>query len=180
MGCTLALDTLKYTSVDSDIRATIDYLVFKAQGVQGLPKDLYWIYKFIDPNRLRRLKPNQFVIMTRSGCLGIGVFPDLSWHKREREHILKVLGIEVKYGEEIKYSQDRGSFSTLGDHQHSEIIELYIQGLSMNKIGDQLGISSATPHRHIKRHNREVQESGECSSCRNIGSEYLDNLAKRK
>ena len=101
-------------------------------------------------------------------------------HKREREHILKVLGIEVKYGEEIKYSQDRGSFSTLGDHQHSEIIELYMNGLSMNKIGDQLGISSATPWRHIKRHNLEIQESGVCSSCRKVGSTDLDKLAVKK
>lgn len=181
MGVALGLDTLKYTSIDSDIRAVTDYLIFKAQGIQGLPSDLYWVYKYIDPGQLRILKPNQFVCLHRGGALGLGVFNELKWHKQEKEHILNTLGISCEYGEEINYGESKGTFYTLGDHEHAEIISDYLEdGLSMNKIAEKRGYSSGTPYNHINRHNKQVQRVGECEMCKRVGCEYADKLATRR
>jgi hypothetical protein len=181
MGVSMGLDTLKYTSIDSDIRAVTDYLIFKAQGIQGLPRDLFWIYKYIDPGKLRVLKPNQFVCLHRGGTLGLGVFQELKWHKQEKEHIAKALGITCDYSEEINYGENKGSFSTLGDHEHIELIGDYLKDkLSMNKIAAKRTYSSGTVYNHINKHNKEVKQSGECSSCMRVGGEFADMLATRR
>lgn len=181
MGVAMGLDTLKFTSIDSDIRAVTDYLVFKAQGIAGLPSDLSWVYRYIDPSTMRTMKPSQFVALHRGGALGIGVFKELGWHKQEKEHILNTLGITCEYGDEISYAENRGTFSTLGDHEHEEIIRAYIaERLSMNKIADKFGYSSGTPWRHVNDHNKEVQKNGECPRCKRVGGEFADRLAKRR
>jgi hypothetical protein len=43
------------------------------------------------------MKKNQFYILSRAGSIGIGTFQQVKWHKKEREHILKKLGIEREY-----------------------------------------------------------------------------------
>ena len=43
VGMAMGLDTLKMTSIDLDVRAVTDFLIFKSQGVMGLPKELYFI-----------------------------------------------------------------------------------------------------------------------------------------
>lgn len=181
MGVAMGLDTLKYTSIDSDIRAVTDYLIFKAQGIQGLPRDLFWIYKYIDPGVLRVLKPDQFVCLHRGGALGLGVFGELGWHKQEKEHILNTLGITCEYSEEINYGENKGTFYTLGDHEHAEIIQDYLERcLSMNKIADLRGYSSGTIYNHINRHNNEVKKNGECPNCRRVSNQYAEILATRR
>ena len=94
----MGLDTLKFISIDTDIRAVIDYMIFKAQEILGIPRDLWWIFNTLDSDK-RRYKPGEFAILTSTGCLGLGAFPELEWHKKEKEHILKQVGIEVKYRE---------------------------------------------------------------------------------
>jgi hypothetical protein len=180
LGITLALDTLRFTAVDIDIRGTIDFLIFKALGIQGLPRDLFWVYKYIEPSVMRRMKPSEFVIMTRTGCLGLGVFPDLSWHKRERENILKEVGIKIEYGKELVYSQDKGTFSTMGDKEHAVLVREYIEsGQGMVAISKRLDISSATVSNHVRAHNKELASSGECSRCNRVDSQYSRSEAKR-
>lgn len=179
MGVALGLDTLKYTSIDSDIRAVTDYLMFKAQGIQGLPHDLYWIYKFIDPGKLRVLKPNEFVCLHRGGALGLGVFSELKWHKQEKEHILNTLGISCEYGEEIDYGRDMGSFKQLGDQDHTAIIKDYIDNNGMNVIAEARGISSGTVYNHINYHNDKIKSVGTCDRCNRVGSEHAEAYAQR-
>ena len=53
MGFAMSIDTLKFTSIDSDIRNVTDYLILKSQGVTGLPDDLSFLYGFIEPHILQ-------------------------------------------------------------------------------------------------------------------------------
>jgi hypothetical protein len=126
MGIAMGLDTLKFTSIDLDIRSVIDYMIMKSQGVMGLPDDLSFLYGFIEPHVFRKMPPGNFVLMTRSGSIGLGAFPELSWHKQERENILRVLGISVEHGEELEYGEEKGTFKTIGDEEHVEILKLYL------------------------------------------------------
>jgi len=48
---------------------------------------------------------------------------------------LKACGIKVEYGEQVEAGQYRGSFKTVGDEEHAKIIELYVSGLGMDKVG---------------------------------------------
>jgi hypothetical protein len=40
----LALDSVRFFSIDIDIRTLADYLILKSQGMQGLSRDLKWLY----------------------------------------------------------------------------------------------------------------------------------------
>jgi len=118
---------------------------------------------------MRRYKPNEFAILTSTGCLGLGVFPELPWHKKEKEHILKQVGIEVEYGEQIDYGENKGTFTTLGDFEHAELIKDYIEGKgSMAKIAEVHGVSSGTVHNHIKKRSKELEKNGECTFYRRV------------
>jgi len=87
------------------------FLVLKAQGVQGLAKDLGWLYSYFNPSVIRSMKPQYFFIVTREGALGLGSFPFHDWY--ERENILKAVGIKVEYGEMLKEAEFRGTFKTV-------------------------------------------------------------------
>jgi hypothetical protein len=50
------------------------------------------------------MSPGDFVLMTRAGSIRLGVFPELPWHKQERENMLRALGISVEHGEELRQS----------------------------------------------------------------------------
>ncbi|KXB08073.1 hypothetical protein AKJ58_00970 [candidate division MSBL1 archaeon SCGC-AAA385D11] len=104
-GLALGLDSTKHTSIDIDIRKLTDYLVLKNLGLYGLPRDLWWIYSMFDPNALQNLKPNEFAIITKEGCMGLGSFDLPRWHKREGEHILKDVGVNPRYYEAEKESE---------------------------------------------------------------------------
>lgn len=94
-GLALGLDTQKFTAVDTEIRALLDLLVLKQQGALPVPRELWWIYRYIDPGWLRRAPPRYFALVTRRGSVGVGCFDLPTWHKRPREHLLKTLGINV-------------------------------------------------------------------------------------
>ena len=127
------------------------------------------------------MKPNQFVVLHRGGALGIGVFSELKWHKQEKEHILKQLGISCEYGEEIQYGENKGTYNTIGDREHSIIIADYIEGKGgMNKLAAKYEISSGTVHNHIKAHNNNISSKGVCDRCKRVGSEYADKWAERQ
>jgi len=96
MGIALGLDTLKYTSIDVDVRVLSDYVVVKQVGVLGLPSDLSWLYSYFDPVKLQNLPPQYFIIVSKKGHIGVGFFPYHSWHKREKENILKEVGLNVR------------------------------------------------------------------------------------
>lgn len=96
MGLALGLDTLKFTSIDVDVRTLADYVLIKQLGVLGLPHDLSWLYSFFDPLKLQNLPPQYFIVLTRKGSIGVGEFPYHSWHKREKENILSKVNITIE------------------------------------------------------------------------------------
>jgi hypothetical protein len=173
MGIALGLDSVRFYAIDIDIRNLADYMILKAQGVQGLAKDLKWLYSYFNPSTIRNMKPQNFFIITRKGALGLGSFSFHEWHKAEKENILKAVGIKVEYGEELNEGEYRGTFKTVSDTEHTEIIRLYVEeGLSYQKIAEQLNRSSRTPLLHIQRHNRAVQRSGFCPICKRVKSRF--------
>ena len=179
-GLSLALDSVRFYSIDIDIRSLADYLILKAQGLQGLTKDLGWLYAYIDPHLVRKLKPQHFILLSRRGGIGYGVFPFHERHKREREDILAAVGVKVEYGEALEEPILKGSFKTVGDKEHAEIIRLYAEeALGMTEISEKLGRSSRTPHTHIHAHNQAVGRSGFCASCKRAGSKYQNKVANR-
>lgn len=181
MGISLGLDSIRSYAIDIDIRSLSDYLILKAQGVQGLSKELRWLYKYIDPVTLRKLKPERFVIVTKSGAIGYGSFPEIPWHKQEKEDILKNLGIEVEYGEVLEEGVMKGTYKTVGDREHAEIIRLYAEERkSMTQIGETVGRSSRTANMHIRAHNRNVRKAGACASCDRAKGAYAKEIVTRK
>jgi len=173
VGIALGLDSIRYYAIDIDIRNLTDYLILKAQGVYGLAADLKWLYNYFDPTVVRKMPQPYFLIVTRSGALGLGEFPYNTWHKEEKEDILSNLGIKVEYGEVPKQAEYRGTFKTLSDNEHSEIIRLYVEELlSTHNIAKKLGRSARTPVIHIHMHDDAVRRSGFCPACRRAGSPF--------
>lgn len=86
---------------------------------------------------------------------------------------MRAVGVKPEYGEPVEKGEYRGTFKTVGDKEHAEIIRLYVdEALSLNKIAEKLKRSSRTPHKHVKQHNRAVESSGFCPSCRRVKSKY--------
>lgn len=168
VGVALGLDTLKYTSVDIDIRSVTDFFAFKSQGVLGLPDDKSWLYGYFNPAVVRNMPPQYFIMVTAKGALGLGRFPCPPWHKQERENILKSVGLKVEYGEKIMYSESRGVYKTVGDQEHLGIINDYFEGVSMGKIAKKLDRSAATVHAQIHSHDESIDKLGYCAECRHL------------
>lgn len=94
-GLSLGLDSQKNTSIDTDIRALCDYVVFKSQGIFSLPSDYRFLYGYYKPTWLRNMAKHEFAVITKKGSLGVGVNGYNTWHKTEREHLLQGLGVKV-------------------------------------------------------------------------------------
>ena len=87
----------------------------------------------------------------------------------------------MEYGEPVFQGEYRGTFRTVGDKEHAEMIRLYIEeGLSYEKIAEQFSRSSRTPLLHVQRHNKAVERSGFCPVCKRIGSKYLSYIDEKK
>lgn len=180
VGLALGLDTLKYTSVDTDIRSVLDFLILKSQGVLGFPADMQWLYGYFSPHIVRNMPPQYFCIVTRKGALGLGEFPCPSWHKQERENILKAIGLKVEYGERVNYGQSRGIYRTVGDEEHIQVVDDYFAGLSMGKLAKKLNRSSATILAQIQSHNEGIDKLGYCIKCRRMkGKHETEKTEKR-
>jgi energy-coupling factor transporter ATP-binding protein EcfA2 len=179
LGISLTLDSLRMKGIDIDLRSRIDFLFVKALGLDGFDKELEWVYKFFDPKFIRSMKSWEFVLLCRTGGLAVGHFPFHSWHKREKENIVKNVGLKIKYGQELVQAKDMGTFKSIGDKEHSEIMSLYAEGYGYNKIHDKLGRSTKSLHDHIHKHNNAVERSGFCAVCRRAGGEYAGEVVKR-
>lgn len=180
-GVALGLDSVRFFAIDIDIRSLADFTILKSQGVQGLASDLEWLYSYYSPARVRHMPPQYFLIIGRTGALGLGEFPYPEWHKRERENILASVGVKVEYGEQLEEAQYKGTYLTVSDKEHVEIIRLYCEeNMGMKDIAAKLGRSSRTPHEHIQRkHNASVERSGFCAPCKRVGSIYFNKKAFR-
>jgi hypothetical protein len=180
LGVCMGLDSLRFSAIDIDVRSLADYLFLKSQGANGLSKDLKWLYSYFDAGLIRNMKPNRFVLLCRSGAIGYGVFDFPEWHKSANEDILNNLGFKVEYGEVLEESVDKGTYKTVSDREHVQIIELYYEeGLSMCEIGKKLSRSSRTPQVHIESHNNSIGRSGFCAPCKRAQSKYAGVVVKR-
>lgn len=177
LGVALGLDSLRFFSIDIDIRSHTDYLLFKAQGIDGFTSDLTWLYHFFAPKFVRGMKPWEFIIVARRGGLGAGHFPYHEWHKKEKENIVRSVGLKIEYGREVEPSKDMGLFKSVGDQEHCQIVELYTQGLGYQAIADKLGRSTRTPFQHVHQHNGSVKRSGFCAACKRAGGLHVNDLA---
>ncbi len=95
-GLSMLLDTQRLMSIDIDLRSLSDYIVFKSAGMYALPRDFWFLYRYLRPEWLRNMKVNQFGIISRRGNIGVGINDMPTWHKRSRENILRSLGIHVE------------------------------------------------------------------------------------
>ena len=112
--------------------------------------------------------------------MGLGEFSFHEWHKAEKENILKAVGIKVEYVEELNEGEYRGTFRTVSDKEHSEMIRLYIEDeLSYEKIAKYFNRSSRTPLLHIQKHNRAIWKGGFCLSCKRVKSRLEVILAEK-
>ena len=180
VGLALGLDSVRYYSIDIDIRTLSDYIILKSQGMTGLTSDLKWLYSLFEPHIIRNMPRQFFIILSRKGSVGIGEFKEILWHKQERENILKAVGVSVEYGEPVEKGEYRGAFKTVGDKEHADIIKMYMdEGLSLNKIAERIGRNSRTPYKHIHSHNSKVEGTGFCPSCRRVKSSFDSVLARR-
>jgi hypothetical protein len=179
-GIALGLDTLRFTAIDIDIRSISDYLILKAQGLQGLSRDLYWLYSLFRPPMVQNLPKDKFIIVTKQGSIGIGRFDPVVWHKQEREDIVNRLGLKIEYGEIVEMGKNMGTFRTMSDEEHSQMIRLYIEeGMGMSKISKEMERSSATVKSHLDAHNAAVVRSGFCPSCKRVKSPFETKAAAR-
>ena len=169
-GCSLGVDSQRFMALDIDVRSLADFVVLKAQGALGLPRDLWFLYRVLEPAWLQYMKPREFAILSRRGDIGIGVFECPSWHAREGEDVAGKVGLKVKFEERPEKGEYRGRFTTVGDVEHAEICRLYSQGLSMHKIASQTGRSTKTVLDHINRHDEAVDKLGYCPACRRAKS----------
>jgi len=180
LGLALGLDSLRWHAIDIDIRSLSDYIIIKNVGEIGLPREHKWLYYYIKPETFRFMPPDKFVILTKRGSIGLGAFPFPKWHKKEKEDILHEVGIKVEYSEPTKLSVDKGTYRTISDQEHAEIIRLYVEeDYGVHRIAEKLRRSSRTISVHIRMHNREVEEKGACMSCKRAGSSYAEITAKR-
>lgn len=174
-GFALGIDTLKFTSIDIDVRSVIDYIFFKSLGIQGLPDDLTWLYSLIKPFALQSQEKKRFVCINSAGSVGIGSFPKVPWHKNEGEDILKACGIEVEHTEELVETKPKFE---VGDLEHSRFIELRLAGESYGSIaGDKW--SSQSILNHVKKHNEDIDRLGYCQQCKRAKSEHFATKAPR-
>ena len=128
MGVALGLDTLRFHSVDIDIRSLADYTTLKSQGVHGLTKDLKFLHSYFEPSKVRNMEPDEFIILTRKGWLGYGLFPEVPLHKQEK-NIIKAVGLEIEYTRpsEVREGVDKGTYTTVGDEEDARIISMFVR-----------------------------------------------------
>jgi len=175
-GCAIGVDTVRWTSIDKEIRDLADYTFIKRVGSIGLPKDLWFIYRYVKPDELMTIPPQFFVCLTNKGAIGAGWFRYPKWHKEERENLLTKLDIKIEYGDIPDYGDPNRN--TVSDFEHAQIIQLYIaEGWSMNDISKRLKRSKETVVRHIHMHDEEIASKGECLRCKRAGSKYASSKA---
>ncbi|MGD0027488.1 MAG: hypothetical protein ABSC91_00940 [Candidatus Bathyarchaeia archaeon] len=179
VGIASGLDSIRYYAIDIDIRNLSDYLMLKSQGVQGLAKDLGWLYGYFDPGVIRNMPKQNFILISKTGALGLGQFPYHTWHKEEKEDILTNVGLKVEYGEVLEQGENKGLWNKVGDREHAEIITLYVEGMGMQNIATQKNRSTRTIQVDKVNHNSAVARAGFCAACKRAGSTQFNHEAIR-
>lgn len=170
-GLAVGVDTIRWTNLDKEVRDISDFIFLKKVGAIGLPKDLRFIYRYIKPHSLMKLKPSNFVLLTNEGNLCIGKFEYPCWHKEEKENIVGKLHIEVEH---LCEQKDTGV--NVGILEHAKIIETYSRQWSMSKTAAIVSRSKDTVYTHLKLHNETVKEVGYCLECKEAKGEFATQV----
>jgi hypothetical protein len=134
-GMAVVLDSQREMEVAKGARELSTFTYFKNLGAQEIPRRIWWIasdrFANFDLDALRRLKPNQFVIMTNRNSVGLGVFDMPRWHINRGEGLLGKLGITVTDLEGVPVKQREEAFTPLRDRGHPVTVMLpqYLQML---------------------------------------------------
>jgi hypothetical protein len=158
----------------------MDYTFFKSQGVLGFPDNLTFLYGWISPSVIRNMPAKYFAVLSRKGAVGLGYFPEVEWHKHERENILRSVGLKVDYGDQIEYGQSRGLYKTVSDQEHLDMINAYFDGVSMGKIAEKLNRSAATVHAQVHTHDKSIEKVGYCVECRRLKAKHETGKTKNR
>jgi hypothetical protein len=179
-GLSCGLDAIRLLDLDASVRAISDYLVLKAHGPMTIGAELRWLFRYFTPTSMMAMPQNRFVIITRTGGVGYGSFQMPVWHKRLKENILASVGVRIEYGDVPRQAENRGTYVTVADEEHAQIIDLYLNhGLGMGRIAKQLGRSSATVKNQIDMHNSSVDKLGYCTACRRVKAPHEAEKAQR-
>lgn len=178
MGYPTGVDTLRWTGMDADARGIADYLFIKQVGVIGLPKELHFLYSYINPPSFMGMKPRIFGLISNRGPLALGHFEYPWWHKEEKEDMLKLLDIKIEAGDVPNYGN--AARDTLSDFEHIRLVGLYLEVKSMQKVGKILSRSPATINKHIKEHDEEVAKAGCCSKCKRVRGMHQNTLLVKR
>lgn len=177
-GVAVGVDTLRWTAIDKEIRDISDYTFIKQVGNVGLPEDIRFIYRYIEPPRLMSLSPEKFMLLCLNGAIGYGTFDYPNWHKEEREDIVKEIGLKIEYNEEINYGDPNKN--VVSDFEHADIIRKYLEIKNMHKVGKALKRSSSTIRDHIQKHDDDAIQRGECRICKRVNAASFDKTALKK
>ena len=168
-GLSIGLDTLRWTSIDKEIRDLANYIFVKQVGNAGLPDDLRWLYRYWRTYCMMHLKAEVFGIATLKGAVGFGRFDYPPWHKEEKENILRSTEIEVKKADNPMPLDRRYA---VADFEHAEMITKYVELKSTYAAGEALARNPQTVMNHIKRHNAAVKARGQCPKCFHAASDF--------
>lgn len=178
-GLAVLMDTLRWTNLDKELRDLSNYICIKKIGIQLLPKDLRFLYRYWKPRSLMKLPSHLFGIITDNRSIGVGTFEYPTWHKATKENILKTTAIEIQDTETGERTDERRY--GVGDLDHAEIIEKYIQLQSIRKVCKEMVRSTSTVSNHIKDHNLAIKRVGECQKCKHSKSQFSkDTIIKQK
>lgn len=171
-GYAVCADSIKFTSVDSDIRALADYTYFKACGKEGLPRELQYLYSIFEPYSVMRMPIDQFIILSKKGTVGRGCFACPPWHKKEKEDLFKLFKIVPEYKDALDLETSRGR---INDTEHIKIVAAKKEGLngksiSYPKLAGRCARSMSAVYSICVRHNTEIDTNGFCSVCKRMNS----------
>jgi hypothetical protein len=171
-GYAVCGDSIKFTSVDSDIRSLCDYTYFKACGKEGLPRELQYLYSMFEPYSVMRMPINAFIILSKKGTVGRGEFDCPPWHKKEKEDLFRMFDIVPEYKDALDLETSRGR---INDTEHVKIVTARKEGLngksiSFPKLAGRCARSMSAVYSIVVRHNTEIDTNGFCSVCKRMNS----------
>lgn len=178
-GLAVCVDTIRWTNIDKEVRDLANVLFIKRLGNAGLPRDLWWLYKYSKyPDVFKELRPDVFYVIAEREAVGYGRFDYPPWHKERRENILKSTGIEIQ---RIGQKPDVQKYSVT-DLKHARMIKKYFELGSVTKVGEDPDVQKAskTVAAHIHSHNEAIKTKEECPRCHNASCEYSKTIVVLK
>jgi len=166
-GVSVGADMLRWTGIDKEMRDLSEYIIFKKLGWKGLPGDISFVFRYVQPVTFRYLRYDQCVILQENGNIALGKYGLPKYHKEEGVDLMKEIGITVEHDQELEESTQQ----KVGDKEHAQIITLYNEEESMITVSKKVERSLSTISFHVSYHNEQIDEIGYCPRCKRAKSE---------